>query len=402
MSTTTVILGGGIIGLSTAYYLSLQSPSEKIHLVESSPVLFSSASGKAAGFLAKDWFVPASSELGGLSFNLHRRLAEEFGGREKWGYSPSVSYSLDQSATPSPGSERGEDWLFNGTSRAQVAKDDGSNVASKPKGPTWITHKGAIRKISDLESTAQVDPYRLCQFLLEQSQAQGLQLHQPAKATKIIAADDVTITGIKIVSDDSIELDIPCDSLLIACGAWTTLVYDTLFPKATRTPKIISLAGHSVVMKSDKWATPADEEGGCHAVFTTHPLGFSPEIFSRIGGEIWLGGLNSSTIPVPELATGVEIDEKSIKDLVQVGKELCGDDVEVMREGLCHRPVTRTGIPLVARVEEKWLGGVKGKVYVASGHGPWGISMSLGTGWVVSEMIQGKKPSADIKGLGRF
>jgi glycine/D-amino acid oxidase-like deaminating enzyme len=42
--TTTVILGTGIIGVSTAYDLSLSRPPSTIHLVEASGTLFASAS----------------------------------------------------------------------------------------------------------------------------------------------------------------------------------------------------------------------------------------------------------------------------------------------------------------------------------------------------------------------
>ena len=53
---STVIIGAGIIGCSTAYYLSHSGHTkpDNIHLVEASPELFASASGKAAGFLASD------------------------------------------------------------------------------------------------------------------------------------------------------------------------------------------------------------------------------------------------------------------------------------------------------------------------------------------------------------
>lgn len=99
----TVVLGAGIIGLSTAYYLaklSKESAEEHtIHLVEPCPQLFSSASGKAGGFLAKDWFNPTMAPLGELSFRLHQDLADQNNGRAKWGYSPSISYSLDRNAS---------------------------------------------------------------------------------------------------------------------------------------------------------------------------------------------------------------------------------------------------------------------------------------------------------------
>jgi len=52
----TVILGAGIIGLSTAYYLcrSGNTKPESIHLVDSSEQLLHCASGFAGGFLAAD------------------------------------------------------------------------------------------------------------------------------------------------------------------------------------------------------------------------------------------------------------------------------------------------------------------------------------------------------------
>lgn len=84
-------------------------------------------------------------------------------------------------------------------------------------------------------------------------------------------------------------------------------------------------------------------------------------------------------------------------------------DLRVVRESLCFRPVSRTGVPVIARLSEAALGlegvgdGGNGGVYVASGHGPWGISLSLGTGLVVAEMVLGKragKLSADVGALG--
>lgn len=52
----TVILGAGIIGLSTAYYLSRsgRTKPESIHLVDLNAELFHCASGFAGGFLAAD------------------------------------------------------------------------------------------------------------------------------------------------------------------------------------------------------------------------------------------------------------------------------------------------------------------------------------------------------------
>jgi glycine/D-amino acid oxidase-like deaminating enzyme len=683
---TTIILGTGIIGLSTAYYLSQFTENEdvgiapasdspvpgtstsgdtefiprqkhEIHLVDSSPELFASASGKAAGFLAKDWFTPAVAPLGEFSFDLHRKLAEEHDGRSRWGYSGSSSYSLDRDDEDDENEDEEEDpsqqsaakdstdtnttnaattqthrgrsrkndldWLMSGSSRSTLLDDPQKAVSEETDEdnlPRWLRAKlHSLQVISDITTTGQVcvshlnlvqsrisntshhthlacieillmtpfhtfngllmltfypnsrDPYRLCQFLLEQCRARGVKLHQPARATQLRHSDldapslssktqirleyigpsndspDQEMRGspnsqsppseAPIDNDGSTQrsskdtigkrdswasfsspldgssqpsipssqaddyfiplqnsqnnfVDIQCDSIVIAAGCWTPRVYRTLFPNAGRIPRVTALAGHSVVLKSKHWPpprpgtlhklpsdvadvvkpniisgsttgssstitspngspplevgqnvpSPASSESSetitafypspnltpptepkkmltsthssmvprpfpCHAVFTSDPAGYSPEIFSRLGGDVWVGGYNSSSIPLPAIATWSVPQPDTISILVKTGKALCGDDVNIIREGLCFRPVVPTGRPVIARMHEADLGdGVKvsGGVFVATGHGPWGISLSLGTGYVVSEMVLGRETSVDVKLLSTW
>ena len=156
--------------------------------------------------------------------------------------------------------------------------------------------------------------------------------------------------------------------------------------------------------------------GGCHAVFTTSTAeDWSPEICSRAGGEIYIAGLNDPLLPLPELATDRELQPEKLAVLLEEAKRLIGveldvdieavdsdgeglnkgmgkAELQVLREGLCFRPVTRRGVPIVAEVRPR--------VWVAAGHGPWGISLSLGTGKVVCEMVDGRELSADVSALG--
>lgn len=152
---STVILGAGIIGCSTAYYLSESSTTSPhtIHLVESSPEMFASASGKAAGFLASDCrlhdlarlalsnsdvgFAPSVAPLGALSFQLHKELANKHGGRARWGYSFSTGASLAETNRKGTGG-RGEDWLRQGNSRAEAA---GQHEFRDGVGPAWLTRR---------------------------------------------------------------------------------------------------------------------------------------------------------------------------------------------------------------------------------------------------------------------
>jgi len=446
----TVIVGTGIIGTATAYYLSQQpsntTPSD-IHLIESSPRLFASASGYAAGFCARNWYSDSVAPLGDLGFELHQQLAKENDGAKQWGYSRSTGTSWAQD---SRSVKRGDDWLRGGTSRAEMAS---LHEHVRGKGPAWLRQArgGKLEVISEDSTTAQVDPLRLSQFLLKSCISRGVKLHQSAKPVAIQTSPAGKLESINIVpsSPDETWLEttaIPCTRLVITAGAWTDRVFSTLFPKSSTRIPISSLAGHSLLLRSPRWKVgdellspsiapntakaymrglhndcgnvEAHESGaGCHAVFTTDEAGYSPEIFSRAGGEIYIAGLNDAALPLPDLATDREIDAKSVEvlrktarrllsaspDVMADGEDEGEDDLEVLREGLCFRPVTEKGTPIITKVCDSKLGGAStegGGVWIAAGHGPWGISLSLGTGKVMSEMIEGRETSCDVSRLG--
>ncbi|KAG9642217.1 FAD dependent oxidoreductase, partial [Aureobasidium melanogenum] len=402
-SESTVILGAGIIGVSTAYYLSQSKPGSSIHLVDSSPELFASASGKAGGFLAADWFGPASAPLGLHSFKLHKQLADEHDGAQKWGYSRSTGASFAEGEDPTGEEAREGEWLESGRSRAEVA---GAHEFVEGEGPAWLTRRkgDGYDVVSADETVAQVDPLRLSQFLLDECRKRGVKVHQPATPTSVSTDTNNTMTSLNIKQTDGSETQVTCTSLLFACGAWTPKVFRTLFPSSTLKLPISPYAGHSIVISSPNWTT-SHEQNGCHAIFSTSSSGFSPELISRIGGEIYIAGLNDGGIPLPDLATEAKIEASAIAELKKTAERMCGipgQEIKITREGLCFRPVTPRGEPILCQVEEKKLGGVKcqGGVFVAAGHGPWGISLSLGTGLIMSEMIRGVKTSCKVGRLG--
>ncbi|KAG2019159.1 hypothetical protein GB937_005452 [Aspergillus fischeri] len=377
---STVILGGGIIGSSIAYYLSENGSSDEIHIVEASSQLFSAASGYAAGFLAKDWFTPALASLGELSFNMHQSLAAKHGGAQKWGYMKGTALSLDFSKKNNKRGASGDDWLSAGTSRAEAAASSSSPIHVEV--PAWLTKqkKGVLEKISDDDTVAQVNPLRLARFLLESSLSRGVELHNPAKATSVIT-DQVSgvITGVKIINlDTQTECTLPCANIIICAGPWTPQVYHELFPLSRLPIPITPLAGYSLVVRSPRH-TLQDERvtyaSRSHAVFTAHPdsCGFCPEIFSRQGGEIYIAGLNDMHIPLPAQAEDSckLMDQNEMERLKKAAVHLMGalaesnvestdgiankNDLEVLREGLCFRPVSAHGVPFVTRVDDHLL-----------------------------------------------
>lgn len=125
----TIIIGAGIVGLSTAFFLSEDpsiSPTD-IHLVEASEELFASASGYAGGYLERGQFPRASASLGDLSFRLHEELARDYNGAETWRYYRTIRMALDE--------DEDED------SQQQVASDiEADNVGhDNGHGPRWVS-----------------------------------------------------------------------------------------------------------------------------------------------------------------------------------------------------------------------------------------------------------------------
>lgn len=278
-------------------------------------------------------------------------------------------------------------------------------------GPGWLVRgKGSsLEIISRDDSVAQVDPMRLCRFLLEECVARGVKVYQPARVVSVAKDSRGELAGVRIEKEGE-EVDVPCSRVVITAGPWTPKVFQELFPHAHVKIPISPLAGHSLLLRSPRW-TAAMEDKGCHAVFATDTIGYSPELFSRLGEELYIAGLNSMTIPLTDESKLPEANPEDIETLKRTATRMLAlpgaeNDLQILREGLCFRPVTSSGRPIISRIPDNKLGDgmatradFEGGVYVAAGHGAWGISQSLGTGKVLTEMMDGLPMSANIKAL---
>jgi hypothetical protein len=117
-SPGVVILGAGVIGLSTAYYLALSlnengtanNSLPPIVVVDPSKHICPGASSQATGGLGDFGFGPRTSALGAFSYNLHKELALEHNGRETYAFSDLKIYRVSPenfSGIPSPPNDWG-------------------------------------------------------------------------------------------------------------------------------------------------------------------------------------------------------------------------------------------------------------------------------------------------------
>ncbi|BGP21071.1 hypothetical protein JCM10213_007589 [Rhodosporidiobolus nylandii] len=391
-----VIVGGGIIGASSAFQLATLAQQRgddvKITLVEGSSIAAGS-SGKAGGLLALDWHGPDTADLARLSYSLHASLAAEHGGADRWGYRKldTLSVSADLS------------------SPSGFAKPRQRKVKHADLFP-WLSQdvlRGA-EILGSTETTAQVHPELFTKAMVELAEEKGVEvvfgtassLQKPSTSAK-----PYTLTITPRDSPSSSPLTLEADKLLVTAGPWTGRLLGELGLKqgAGRAKSIRGSRAHSVVLK-----TAPGRDLPAQALFTsikTKEGGAEPEIYNRPDGTAYACGPTDNT-DLPLLASDVSVSPSAITSLLSQTAQLAPDylstengeySATVERRQACYLPVG-SGDPVIGCIE----GGGERGVWVGSGHSCWGICNGPGTGLVLAEMMlnkDGRATSADVDAL---
>lgn len=421
-----VVIGGGIIGCSSAYFLtrhpSYDPSKHKITVLEATKIA-GGASGKAGGLLAL-WAYPSS--IVPLSYRLHKQLADEHGGDERWGYRAlhvgQVSCKGRQLEQPSKSSVKGKDNEMDGENgdvgenkeRVSLQKRSKEAMAKlrsagMPAELDWIDPdcNPYYDEMGDPSTTAQVHPYQFAASMADLAKEKGADIRIGAKVSSINYTSDgqgVESVTYEDKNNDNKKETILATDIIISAGPWTRSVY----PSAP----IAALRAHSVTIKPSRPVS-------AYALFTQIklPSGFAqkqsgggklmrairgeqivtPEIYARPKDEVYACGEGDRLVPLPKSTDLVEVDESRCQDIVDYVSAISDElrDGEVTARQACYLPNVAAGAggPLVGHA------GVKG-LYIAAGHTCWGIQNAPGTGKLMSEFVfDGEAKSAKVKNL---
>jgi glycine/D-amino acid oxidase-like deaminating enzyme len=172
----TVILGGGIHGVSLAYFLAKKS--QKPLIIESVKIA-AAASGKAGGFLAREWGSGPTVQLHQKSFDLHKLLASEL---HIDSYRSVNTLNVD-------GSKKGK------------------NIA------TWLDKKTSSTLMDT--GTAQVTPAELTEKLLRAAQSDGVEVLIDTAIGVVI--ENEKVVGVKLKNNGIVQ----CNNVVICLGPWS-------------------------------------------------------------------------------------------------------------------------------------------------------------------------------------
>ncbi|EFX02480.1 FAD dependent oxidoreductase superfamily [Grosmannia clavigera kw1407] len=429
-------IGGGVIGATTAYFLTRHPRYDRrrhrVTLLEASTIA-AGASGKAGGLLAL-WAYP--DELVGLSYRLHRELAEEHDGARRWGYRrvgcgsvrATVSHAdlkrraaeveairqdgqTDRQApdsAPRPHDPPQKPW-------EKLPKQDehAAGLLSEPSAQlppdldyidaAVVEHYQQMGQPETAE-TAQVHPLHFTTTLVSLAEERGVNVRLGAQVLRIVEreAGVETVEYLDRNTQTEVRLDHVTD-VIVAAGPWTGVV----LPRT----KVTGLRAHSVVWQADvapyaiftDVALPADYVPE-HRVQAgqrrrRHTGRVDPEIYARPFGEVYACGEPDVAVSLPATADLVAVDAIQCADLVAyagtASSVLAAAPVTVRQACYLPRHI-RFGDehgPLIGRTRTPGL-------WVASGHTCWGIQNGPATGCLMAELLlDGRASSANIDRL---
>ncbi|KAJ7481719.1 FAD dependent oxidoreductase [Mycena latifolia] len=388
-----VVLGGGIIGCSTAYYLTRHpafNPSRvAITLIEASARgVAQGASGKAGGLVAK-WAYP--KELVDVSFNEHVKLAEEHNGKERWGWRYVSTGSWEGRGERIPDDSSGSGSLTREKSLEKtLGLEAGRKGASKRKLPDdllWVKENltQSYSPMAPAGATAQVHPHLFTTSMLELAKEKGVEFIS-GTVTSIVKSSG-TVTGVEYVAvGQSVKQTLPATDVIVCAGAWSPTMLDGLPIEGTR--------AHSVVIRTAPGVDIAP-----YVLFTeiTGNSVVTPEIYARPDGTVYACGPGDDS-PLPENVDDVAVDPTACVRLLQnvsaISEELRAGTVEVRQA--CFLPVSSIGGgPIIGDAPQIAKG-----VFIATGHTCWGISNAPGTAKAMAELVlEGKIRCTNLKKL---
>ena len=370
-----VIVGGGIIGCTTAYYLShhpsFRSGVDEITILEASRIgVAQGASGKAGGLVAK-WAYPR--ELVDVSFSEHVRLAELYNGAERWGWRYVNCGSWEGRAEDIPPLADTSSEVGGGGDKTSLEKtvglEDSGLEERKRKGLPddlrWVKESltDTYSPVAKDGNTAQVQPYLFTTSMLELAQSKGAKLRLGAIAGAI-AFDMENVTGVLYQTLTTPMEFVPATHAILCAGPWTPSILPSVPVKATRAHSIVIQPQPNAQISPYVLYTNIDLQKGIGGKFA------SPEIYAQPNNEVYACGPEEKS-PLPYFVDDVKADDAACEAIFQhvasISPELRAGTV--VKKQACFLPTVKKGKlegPIVGPAPRMAKG-----YYIATGHTCW-------------------------------
>lgn len=403
MQKSCIIVGGGIIGLCTAYYLAKDG--HKVTILDKGNI-GSGASYINAGFITPSHFIPLSSPgiiTKGLKWMLNSRSPFYVKPRLDfdfldwaWAFKKSATASKVEKAIPVLREinlfsrelyqelKDAREFKFNydhhgllmcyktaygaeeEAESAEIAAKEGLNVIHLNKVELNNRYSQAAYNVDGAffyDTDAHMTPDAFMQQLREYLDTQEVEYRS---FTEVV---DFKVTENSISSLITSQGEMFADEIILTAGSWSS--------------KMAGKLGLRMLLEAGKgYSFNLHRETGISipSILVEAKVAVTPmHGFTRFAGTMELGGINHSInkIRVETIATAAENYFEGLK--------VSEEEKETARAGL--RPCSPDGLPYIGRTEK-----IK-NLSIGTGHAMMGWSLGPATGKMISEIIGNKKPS---------
>ncbi len=254
-------------------------------------------------------------------------------------------------------------------------------------------------------------------WLLQQCQRYGVEIYNQIEILRADTSPSGILERVQFARHGKAQ-EISCDNLVLAAGAWTPQLYKKLFPSSDANFCPTTNSGNWLVVKSP--VKPLIHNR-CEVLFDDY-VEHQLEFVGRNDGTIWISGLDNRVKCLGDVKGSEIPDEDAISRLLGYARRFLltsetekRDDLDVVATGRTYRPTIDRDLPIIAHINPRKLCPVKqsdskeavadvddpaGGVFVCSGHGRYGITLAMGSGRLMSQMIMGDPTDFDVSKLG--
>lgn len=219
------------------------------------------------------------------------------------------------------------------------------------------------------------DAYLFTTALAERAAQSSVQFQYNTQVTRLLAVGG-QISGVEIIDPDGMYSTIKADAYVAAMGSYTPLLVSPLGVPCL----IYPTKGYSAtftILDTDAAPTVSVTDGA------------NKVVYSRLGNQLRMAGTAEMSGYSRSLNTG------RCDHMVKLAHELFPSVLDFANarfwSGL--RPSTPSNVPLVGRTKIRNL-------YLNTGHGTLGWTMGVGSGRALADLISGRKPEPEFPFLG--
>lgn len=383
MNYKVIVVGGGIIGTSAAYYLSKLGA--KVTLLEAQDI----ASGTSG---ACDKAIMLQSKTPGPLLDLAFESAKMYAGLEeeleadleyrKCGGMILFETAQEMEVIQNLVERQRQVGLDVKLLSGEEARKRQPGLAEHILGSTWW------------ENDAEVNPLNVSFAMARAAQRLGAKIRLQARVTKLITERD-RVVGVDIAGEQMYA-----DAVIVTLGVWTPQI---LKPLGLDVP-IIPRRGQILVSERIPAFVKCNILSGAYIASKMSMDANGAKLANPAGIGLSLGQTNSGTLLIGgsrefvgyDLGTTVDVTRAIGQSAMRVFPAL--SKVRILRTFAGLRPYTPDGKPILGPVKD-WPG-----LYLAAGHEGDGIALAPVTGKIIAHVSCGLDPGIDISpfSLSRF